>query len=135
MRPNRANSSCLLQLLVGVRYLDDSRGRQVPLPFLCQLLRNGYPVMHHKGPALAAQVYCPEEEVLLMLVHLPRKRGFNNLSPSMHLQPKTLTNRSPCAAMRTVQPPSPPTSPQIPVYIPSISSSPQLILFQPLCTT
>ena len=55
----------------------------MPLSILCQLLRNGYPVVHHKGPALAAQVDSPEEEVLLMLVHLPRERGFDNLPTCM----------------------------------------------------
>ncbi len=35
--------------------------------------------MHHECPALAAQVDRPEEEVLLVLIHLPRQCGLNNL--------------------------------------------------------
>ena len=112
-------------------YLDDSGGSQVPLPFLCQLLRNGHPVVHHKGPALAAQVNCPEEEVLLMLVHLPRKRGFDNLSTSMQPLVTILVQpRYTCAQSKPPSPPAPTTYILSPV--PSSCQSP--LLSCPFCT-
>jgi hypothetical protein len=43
------------------------------------MLSDGNPVVHHEGPALAAQVDRPKEEVLLMLIHLPRQCGLYNL--------------------------------------------------------
>lgn len=52
-------------------YLSDPGSCNVPLPLFCHLLRNGYSVVHYKGPALTSQVDRSEEEVLLMLVHLP----------------------------------------------------------------
>ena len=96
-------------LLIWV-YLDDPGGRQVPLPFLCQLLRNGYPVVHHEGPALAAQVDSPEEEVLLMLVYLPRKRGFNNLPASMQQLAMALVLSRYACALSDPPPPLPPNN-------------------------
>ena len=65
-------SACMYSMWCVVdAHLDDPGASQVPLPILCQLLCSGNPVVRHKGPALAAQVDCPEEEVLLVLVHLP----------------------------------------------------------------